>query len=100
MPPHSHLPPPLRQLYDGRLLGAKCVGRHELFDSELDNEGETAEQRSARHTAAIQVCETCPVQAACAIAAAEAGSHAHGIWAGRNLTPLNRQGRPRKDSAA
>lgn len=100
MPPRSHLPPPLRTLFDGRLLGARCVGHHDLFDAELDDVRETAEERSARHTAAARICARCPVQGPCATVATEAGSHAHGVWAGRNLTPTARPGRPRKDTAA
>ncbi|WP_395704545.1 WhiB family transcriptional regulator [Rhodococcus ruber] len=100
MPPHSHRPPPLHTLYDGRLIGAKCVGQHHLFDSELDNTHETAEQRSTRHTTAIRICETCPVQGPCAVVATEAGKHAHGIWAGRLVNHTPPTGRHRKNSTA
>jgi len=77
------LPPLLAAMVDGRLVGAVCVGRHELFDDELDNAREDAAARAARHAAAAQICRGCPVLTACRVVAAELGDKAHGVWAAR-----------------
>ncbi|WP_288076307.1 WhiB family transcriptional regulator [Rhodococcus sp. (in: high G+C Gram-positive bacteria)] len=77
------LPVLLAAMVDGRLVGAACVGRHELFDDELDNAREDAAARAARHAAAAQICRDCPVMTACRVVAAELGDKAHGVWAAR-----------------
>ncbi|UYF92437.1 WhiB family transcriptional regulator [Rhodococcus aetherivorans] len=77
------LPPLLATMVDGRLAGAACVGRHELFDGELDNAREDSAARAARHAAAAEICRGCPVLTACRVVAAELGDRAHGVWAGR-----------------
>lgn len=99
MPTKPGLPAAFADLVDGRLLGAKCVGHHRLFDADLDNMHESTEQRSARHAQAARICATCPVQAGCAAVATEAGRHAEGVWAGRIPAPRP-LGRPRKDLSA
>ena len=70
-------------MVDSRLAGAACVGRHELFDDELDNAREYAAARAARHAAAAEICRGCLVLTACRVVAAELGDKAHGVWAGR-----------------
>lgn len=69
---------PLLALVDPTLSRAACAGRAPLFDDEID--GETAEQREARHHSATSICRNCPVQRECRAAAG--GQHALGIWAG------------------
>lgn len=69
---------PLLALVDPTLSGAACTGRAPLFDDEID--GETEEQREARHYVAASICRSCPVQPECRAAAGE--HHALGIWAG------------------
>lgn len=59
---------------------AACAGLAPMHDAELP--GETDEQRQARHHQAIAVCVTCTVQRACAVARAELGRDAAGVWAG------------------
>lgn len=45
------------------LRGARCRGRHELFDPQA--EGEFAEVAEARHVQAVWICEACPALADC-----------------------------------
>jgi len=76
-------------LVDPRLSGARCAGKHPLFDTEIV--GESDEHRSSRLTWARQQCMQCPVQAACRTAATEQ-DHPVGLWAGR---VHGQPGRPR-----
>ena len=46
-----------------QLPGAKCVGRHQLFDPPADHE--PAEHVAARHDAAIRLCRSCDALADC-----------------------------------
>lgn len=68
-------------LADARLSGAACVGHAALFDAEHDDEPSPV--RRARHRAAVDICERCPVLAACSTVAHELGTDAAGVWAGR-----------------
>ncbi|WJJ11505.1 WhiB family transcriptional regulator [Prescottella equi] len=70
----------LEGIYDERLRGAACVGRHELFDAELDYE--LAEARSKRHRAAQAICARCPVIASCHQIAHVHADSISGVWAG------------------
>lgn len=74
------IPDLLTGLVDPRLSGARCAGKHPLFDAEID--GETAEDRSDRLTWARQQCARCPVVSACRTAGLEQ-EHPLGVWAGR-----------------
>ncbi|BBX93114.1 hypothetical protein CQY21_21570 [Mycolicibacterium boenickei] len=47
-----------------RLEGAKCVGKHELFDAR--EERESVEHAAERHEAAIHLCRSCLALSACA----------------------------------
>lgn len=94
------LPPLLASWVDGRLVGAACVGRHELFDDDLDGAREDTSARATRHTAAAAICTTCPVLGACRVVADEAGDQARGVWAGTVRNPSRPVGRPRKDLTA
>lgn len=85
-------PPPapeLQALFDPRLVGASCVGHHELFDHEVD--GESTTDRLTRHAQAITICRRCPVSTACREVALEHLDHIAGIWAGRSTTELERR---------
>ncbi|MEV6660626.1 WhiB family transcriptional regulator [Nocardia fluminea] len=86
-PPIGALP---ADLADPRLTGAACVGHAALFDAEHDDE--PRQDRDARHRDAADICESCPVLAACHTVAAELGTHAAGVWAGR--AERARRGRP------
>ncbi|MFI7165329.1 WhiB family transcriptional regulator [Rhodococcus erythropolis] len=74
----------LSVLIDPRLYGAACVGRHHLFDAEVD--GEKAVDRPARHEAAARICRRCPVFDACDEVATENLRSVAGVWAGRART--------------
>ncbi|WP_082921010.1 WhiB family transcriptional regulator [Rhodococcus sp. HS-D2] len=74
------IPAPITSLIDDRLIGARCAGKHPLFDAELDDE--TAEERSERLAWARAQCTRCPVQGACRIAAGEQ-DNPFGIWGGK-----------------
>lgn len=76
----------LQNLFDPRLVGAACVGHHELFDHEAD--GESATDRLTRHAQAITICRRCPVSTACREVALEHLEHITGIWAGQSTTEL------------
>lgn len=95
-PRRAPLPALLAAMVDARLVGAACVGRHELFDAELDDVRESATQRDTRHAAAVALCDTCPVRDNCRTVADEAGRQVHGVWAGTLRNPS----RSRKDHAA
>lgn len=45
------------------LPGARCVGRHQLFDPPGDHE--PPERVTERHTAATHLCRNCPALASC-----------------------------------
>ncbi|MFE2121027.1 WhiB family transcriptional regulator [Rhodococcus aetherivorans] len=94
------LPPLLAAMIDGRLAGAACVGRHALFDDELDGAREDATARAARRTAAAAICATCPVLEACRTVANEAGDQARGVWAGHPRNPSRPVTPSRKDLSA
>ncbi|WP_175427944.1 WhiB family transcriptional regulator [Rhodococcus pyridinivorans] len=94
------VPALIAALVDGRLAGAACVGRHELFDAELDTARETATQRDTRHAAAVAICTGCPVRDTCRNVADETGQRARGVWAGSVRNVSRPAGRPRKESAA
>lgn len=85
-------------LADPRLTGAACVGHAGLFDAE--DHGEPSPARRARHRAAIDICERCPVLAACHVVAAELGTHAAGVWAGRARGATAGRGRPPRPRSA
>ncbi|WP_420714478.1 WhiB family transcriptional regulator [Rhodococcus sp. RDE2] len=100
--PRSRRPPipaVFAQIVDGRLTGAACVGRHALFDAELDNVRETPAERRARFTAAAAICRTCPVLEPCRVVADEAGRQAHGVWAATVRTTSRPDGRSREESS-
>lgn len=46
-----------------RLPGARCIGRHQLFDPPGDHE--PPEQVAQRHTAAKRLCQSCDALASC-----------------------------------
>lgn len=77
--------PLITGLVDPRLTGAACVGHAHLFDAAHPNEPRP--DRAARHRAAVEICQRCPVLAPCATVAAELGARAVGVWAGRSRTP-------------
>ncbi|WP_213572469.1 WhiB family transcriptional regulator [Rhodococcus sp. USK13] len=94
-------PPVLAALFNPRLVGAACVGHHELFDDRHEREQET--ERAARHAAAVRICARCPVRTACRDVASEHTQHIEGVWAGQlqNSTPqAGKVGRPRKELAS
>ena len=81
------------------LPGAKCRGRHALFDapSELDREPPAVTEQ--RHAQALSLCRTCPALASCqqwydSLPRAQRPS---GVVAGQ-ITPTG-PGRPRKETA-
>lgn len=78
----SALPPALamvlQMLSPVDLDGAACAGRAPEFDDHLD--GESDDQRDARHAAAVALCRHCPVIDGCRRVAV-ALPHASGIWA-------------------
>lgn len=94
------LPPLLAAMADARLVGAACVGRHRLFDDDLDGAREDATARTARHTAAAAICASCPVLEACRTVADETGDQARGVWAGHPRNPSRPAAPPRKDLSA
>ncbi|WP_277371061.1 WhiB family transcriptional regulator [Rhodococcus rhodochrous] len=88
------IPNPIAALIDERLTGARCAGRHPLFDAEL--EFETPEARTSRLSWAAGQCRQCPVASACQTAATEQ-EHPLGIW---NARVYGQPGRPQKGTAA
>ncbi|OBA32785.1 hypothetical protein A5767_16310 [Rhodococcus sp. 852002-51564_SCH6189132-a] len=89
------IPDPIASLIDDRLIGARCSGRHPLFDAEIDDEN--AEERSARLAWARTECTRCPVQGLCRTAASEQ-DHPLGMWGGKVHGLPGRPGR--KDTPA
>ncbi|NKS20857.1 hypothetical protein GS467_06485 [Rhodococcus hoagii] len=87
----------LEGIYNERLRGAACVGRHELFDAELDRE--PAQARSRRHRAAQAICARCPVITACDQVAKEHADSIAGVWAGEVRNAAGKPGRPRKEAS-
>ena len=98
--PRPRVPAIFAEMGERRLAGAACVGRHELFDAELDDVHETPAERRARHTAAAAICTSCPVLAACRLVADEAGHHAHGVWAATVRNTSRPTGRSPKELSA
>lgn len=94
------LPPLLAAMADARLAGAACVGRHRLFDDDLDDAREDATARAARHAAAATICASCPVLEACRTVADETGDQARGVWAGHPRNPSRPAAPSRKDLSA
>ena len=68
-----------------RLPGAKCRGRHALFDEAREDEALPDVER--RHRAALEVCADCPVLRLCAdwIAALPPADRPGGVVAGQIL---------------
>lgn len=70
-----------------RLLGARCKGRHALFDSaEL---GEPPARVAARHGQALTLCQGCPALNACETWMESVPRSLHwpvGVLAGRRFT--------------
>lgn len=99
MPTKPGLPAAFADLVDGRLLGAKCVGHHRLFDADLDNMHESTEQRSARHAHAPACVPPAPYRPGAPPSQPKpaATPKASGPVASPPLAPL---GRPRKDLSA
>lgn len=71
---------------------APCVGRHDLFDS----------TDPCDHAAARELCEACPVLAACraqledVLARAKFHGQPEGTWAGRLIADVNGRNRKRR----
>ncbi|NMD58968.1 UNVERIFIED_ORG: transcription factor WhiB [Nocardia globerula] len=82
LPPASEL----QALFDPRLVGAACVGHHDLFDEHLEDE--CVADRLTRHSQAVAICRRCPVIAACREVALEHLDHISGIWAGQPTIDL------------
>ncbi len=81
------------------LPGAKCRGRHSLFDAPSELDREPAQVTEARHTQAVQLCRTCPALASCQQWFNELprAKRPSGVTAGQ-ITPTG-PGRPRKETA-
>ncbi len=71
------------------LAGAACVGRAPLFD--LDVDGETGEDREARHGQARGLCGDCRVLEVCRASLDSLPPETAGIWAGRPLDGRKRR---------
>ena len=69
------------------LRGARCRGRHHLFDPPACDEPDATAQ--ARHSQALRVCEVCPALDACAawVSSLPVSKRPHGVVAGRIITP-------------
>ncbi|MED5815727.1 hypothetical protein VST63_25490 [Mycolicibacterium sp. 050232] len=81
------------------LPGARCRGKHHLFDEAGKNEApETADQR---HQQALGLCRLCPALASCEqwFDKLHNSKRPHGVIAGRVIKPRP-AGRPRKDETA
>ncbi|MHA6629400.1 WhiB family transcriptional regulator [Pseudonocardia sichuanensis] len=63
------------------LPAAACAGRAPLFDLEVD--GESDEQRSARHEQARAICRTCAARTECAAVVTDHLAPIAGVWSGR-----------------
>lgn len=80
------------------LPGARCRGKHHLFDEAGKNEApETVDQR---HTQALGLCHHCTALASCQtwFDTLKPSRRPHGVVAGRVIQPKP-AGRPRKESA-
>ncbi|MGB3699312.1 MAG: WhiB family transcriptional regulator [Gordonia sp. (in: high G+C Gram-positive bacteria)] len=76
-----------------KLDGARCVGRHALFDPRgVDEEPEAARQR---HEQAVELCRRCPVIEQCATFTSSERDVGQ-VRAGRMPRPAQRVGRPRR----
>ncbi len=62
------------------LAGAACTGRAPLFDADV--EGETGEDREARHNRAQAVCAGCRVLEVCRTSLDTLPPRTAGVWAG------------------
>ncbi len=80
------------------LPGAKCAGRHDLFDESGKNED--AEVVRQRHTQAAALCHTCPALAGCRAwyDSLSRWRRPPGVVAGHKPLII-RTGRPRANSA-
>lgn len=91
----DRLPDMLAELLGPRLSARPlCAGRAPEFDLEVD--GETKADRTARHAAAVTLCRHCPALPQCRAALPELGSSTFGIWAGVVLSA----GRPAQVTAS
>ncbi|WP_168168148.1 WhiB family transcriptional regulator [Corynebacterium sp. MSK032] len=80
-PSAKQLPKRLLPIRDASLAGAACAGYSPLFDSDVN--GESKEQREARHHQARSICRQCPVLTECTTTAGTLPKdHRQGIWAG------------------
>jgi len=71
------------------LAGAACTGFAPLHDFDVD--GETSEDRTARHDRARAVCAGCRVLAICRASLDTLPPRMTGIWAGRLLDGKKRR---------
>ncbi|QII04353.1 hypothetical protein BH93_02335 [Rhodococcoides fascians A25f] len=79
---YSKTPEAAKILKSPTLRDAACHGRWPMFDAEID--GEKAAAATIRLDAAVQLCATCPVHAACESARqALPVREVAGVWAGR-----------------
>lgn len=69
------------------LPGARCRGRHHLFDA--GRPGEDPDVANARHGQALQLCGQCPAQARCAdwLDALAPSQRPEGVVAGQVIRP-------------
>lgn len=72
------------------LPGARCRGRHHLFD--VAEHGEAASTVLARHTQALGLCEHCPALDRCQswLESLPDAQRPHGVVAGRRVHPYTR----------
>lgn len=79
------------------LRGARCRGRHDLFDPQLA--GEIADVAEARHVQAQSICGRCPALAACGswLDSLPKSRRPAGVVAGR-IIPLRTVKQPRKSA--
>jgi WhiB family redox-sensing transcriptional regulator len=74
------------------LRGARCRGRHQLFDPKGCDEPDDVAQ--ARHAQALRICESCPALQSCEEWCFEklpAKDRPHGVVAGRIWNPRERK---------
>ncbi len=72
-----------------RMAGAACVGLAPLFDRDVD--GETGEDREARHGHARALCGDCGVLEVCRASLDTLPTATVGVWAGRLLDGRKRR---------
>ncbi len=67
------------------LPGARCRGKHHLFDAPSELEREPSEITAARHAQAIQLCRGCTALASCStwFDSLPRSKRPHGVVAGR-----------------